>query len=70
MASSMQLAALKAIDRGWNPIPVMVKSKTPSRAWKEFQDRRLNRHEVDVCGKILIPDDARDHFLEEQHEAD
>jgi len=37
-------------------------------AWEELWRRILA--EVDVGGKILIPDDALDHFLEEQHEAD
>ena len=58
MASSMQIAALKAIDRGWNPIPVKFKSKTPSRAWKEFQDRRVNKDEI----QELFPDNEANNM--------
>ena len=54
----MQLAALKAIDRGWNPIPVKFKSKTPSRAWKEFQDRRVNKDEI----QELFPDNEANNM--------
>jgi len=46
MDSDIHFGALKAIDRGWNPIPVKFRSKTPSQAWKEFQGRRVNKDEL------------------------
>jgi hypothetical protein len=39
-----------------------------TQAWELLWRRILA--EVDVGGKILIPDDARDHFPEEQNEDD
>ena len=62
------MASKKSTTR--NKVKVNVKwcKGDRTRAWEELWRRILA--EIDVGGKILIPNDAQDHFLQEQHEAD
>ena len=66
MVSSIQNSALNAINRGWNPIPLKVRSKRASKPWKEFQDRRVNKEEIqelfpdnEANGVILVAGSAK-----------
>ena len=39
--------AVRAVDRGWNIIPLSIKSKKPLCEWKEYQTRKVTHEEVD-----------------------
>lgn len=40
-------AALEAIDRGWNVIPLSITSKKPLNSWQEYQTRLVTPEEID-----------------------
>lgn len=70
---SILAEAVKYIELGWSVIPIIEGSKRPSRAWKEYQEKRMTAVEAieafsgasniglvcgDISGVLVIDDDS------------